>query len=228
MTRDFSAKIVWAGTRIFRLFEITESHGGRFKTRKQVWEKLPHYDWIPAELKQYALEINGYMLAWKSREDGSGRPACRGRYELLPLEHIYADWKDHVYFGFPEEDPRLACFKVVDLFAPEASVGLYHDAAQDPGLYYHQHGEGTVPYPLYLDLLGYLRLLEQSLGYHHWQLSLLALLPNDGRNPAYQTDPAFLGAFRRDLEAWDPEFDYDAFVALYHEVKLKDYTPSGL
>lgn len=219
MNREIVNLILDTGDRAYQLFDITDSRPGRLKTRKRTWEQLPHYEWIPEQLKRYATETNGYMTEWQSRPDGSGRLMCRGRYELLPLEDIYGDWKDHVYFGFPEESPRLANFKVIDLFTAEACVGLYHDAQQDPGLYYHAVGEGTDPYPLHLDLLGYLKLLRLSLGYRYWQLALLETLPNDGRNPAYQLE-AITPTFRRDMEAWVPEFDYAAFVALYHEVKL--------
>jgi len=60
----------------------------------------------------------------------------------------------------------------------------------------------------------------------YWQIAVLALLPDDGRNPAYRINVEQTAELRRDLTAWWPGFDYDAFVARYHE--LKNCIPSGL
>ncbi len=52
------------------------------------------------------------------------------------------------------------------------------------------------------------------LGYEHWQLAL----PDDGRNLAHRLE-SVTPALRRDLSVWYPEFDYEAFVVRYHELK---------
>ena len=226
MARELLNLLLHAANYASHLFDVTASRSGLKKNGK-AWAKIPHAEWIPAQLRQYGEEVNGHLLEWQSRRDGSERPVCRGRVELLALEHIYGDWVEHVYLEASEPaDSRLRAFKIVDYFLPEACVGLYHDAQQDPGLYFYSLGEGEAPYPLHLDLRGYLRLLAVSLGYEYWQLALLRLLPDDGRNPAYRQAGNILEDFRRDMAAWDPEFDYAAFVALYHAVKLPS-APQG-
>lgn len=200
------------------IFEMTET---RFFPRatKKSWTKVPHREWVPAQLVTYAETVGGQRRVWRTPSDESGRPACVGGFNFLPVEEIYADWADSVYFGFPEENPRLSQFKPVDYCQPEAFVGLYHDEEKSPALYYYAPGEGQEPYPLQLDLEGYVQLLPYTLGYAHWQLALLELLPDDGRNPAHRLAPV-TPALRRDLSAWYPDFDYDAFVARYHELRL--------
>ncbi|GAB3825783.1 hypothetical protein GCM10028821_07140 [Hymenobacter jeollabukensis] len=147
---------------------------------------------------------------------------------MLPLRTTLRNWKEHIYFGWPEEPRRRRAFKVVDFFTPEACVGFYHDAQLDPGLYFFELGEGGEPYPLYVDLKGYLTLLSYTLGYKYWQLALLQLLPPDERNPGFQSNLTFTDKFRRDLSAWVPEFDYNKFVTIYQQVKLRNYIPSAL
>ena len=218
MENEFVMTLLDTGELCGQVFNYldTESGGG---PDEQAWAKIPHRDWIPAQVLQYGEELNGILFSWRSRADGSGRPECFGRVELLPLEEIYSDWSDELGLEALPADDRLHHFKPVDLTNQMVYVGLYHDDARDPGLYLYQPGEGEAPYPLHVDLRGYVRLLAHSMGYAYWPFVLLELLPNDGRNPAYQLEP-FTPDFRRDLEAWVPEFDYESFVALYHEVKL--------
>jgi hypothetical protein len=188
--------------------------------------KLKHVEWIPEQFLACAREINGYTLQWESRPGHPERPACEGAIRLLPIRTMLRDWKGHVYFGWPEEPKRRRAFKIVDFFVNEACVGFYHDAQCDPGLYFFELGEGVEPYPLHLDLKGYLTLLNHVMGYRYWQLAVLRQLPDDGRNPSYRSDPNFLDEFRRDLGAWVPEFKYEEFVVLYQQFKLRNYTPS--
>jgi len=219
MTREYIPLMIKVGRSVYKIFDIsaTDSYG---RATKRSLEKLENAQWIPEHVRGYALDMNGQLLRWQSREDGSGRPACTGNVNLLPIESIYGDWEGIVYFDFTK-DERLKHFKVVDLFQDEACVGLYHDEAQDPGLYFFAFGEGLAPYPLHLDLKGYLTLLTCTLGYTYWPLAVLALRPDDGRNPAYRANLNFTQKFRRDMEAWVPEFKYDEFVALYEQVRLR-------
>lgn len=207
---------LWAAD---KLFELTASRTYRLATKKS-WAKVPNREWVSTQVADFADTVGGRELSWRTPADDSGRPACAGGVNFLPVEEIYADWEGSVYFGFPEENPRLRQFKPVDYCQPEAFVGLYHDEAKSPALYYYAPGEGQEPYPLQLDLEGYVQLLPYTLGYEHWQLALLELLPDDDRNPAHRLE-SVTPALRRDLNAWYPDFDYDAFVARYQEVRMR-------
>jgi hypothetical protein len=226
MENEFISTLLDTGDYCGRIFDFIDGEGGN-DPKPKAWKKIPHAEWIPAQLLQYGLEINGCMTAWKSKDDGSGRPACTGRFDFKPLEVIYGNW--HRELGLVDEPAtsRMHHFKVVDLATSYLVVGLYHDEAQDAGLYVYEPGGGAAPYPLHLDLSGYVQLLAHSLGYAYWQLALLALLPDDGQNPAYRTYVELTAEFRHALSAWNPEFDYDTFVALYKERQLKNYTPSS-
>jgi hypothetical protein len=224
MENEFAIILLDTADACGELFDYldTESGGG---PDAAAWATLAHREWVPAQVWRYGQELNGILFSWRSRADGSGRPECFGRVELLPLEEIYRDWSEELGLKDVPADDRLHHFKPVDLTNQMVYVGLYHDQARDPGLYLYQPGEGEAPYPLHVDLRGYVRLLAQSMGHAYWPFVLLELLPDDGRNPAYQLDP-FTPDFRRDLEAWVPDFDYAAFVALYREVQLPGAPPA--
>lgn len=200
-------------------FKVFHDSVSKLSSKKEL-AALPHPEWIPAQLLDYARDSNGVHFEWSSPDDGSGRPKCWGCIWLQPITAIYGDWYEHIYFASTPADSRLRHFKVVDWCSPETCVGLYHDAHGDPGLYLYTPGNGDEPYPLHLDLRGYVQLLELSYGYHLWPMVLLAQLPDDGRNPAYHTATDHAAEFRRDLGAWLPWFDYEQFVALYQRVRL--------
>jgi hypothetical protein len=195
-------------------FDFLENRSYGRATEKDI-NKIPHAEWIPNQLKSLSKDIDGASMRWQSREDAASRLACMGSIKLLPIEHIYGDWQGIVYFDFTE-NPRLRDFKIVDFFADEACVGLYHDAEQDPGLYLYDFERG--PYALHLDLNGYFQLLELTLGYSYWQRVVLDLLAGEESPKTRQ--------FRQDMSDWVPGFDYAAFVALYHEVKLPSAPPA--
>ena len=207
-------------TRCEELFELQEPAGGGPPIDEAAARaELPHPEWIPESVWRYARQMNGFSVAWEA-------PAVEaaGYITLLTIADIFRSWE-------PEIDvwagPRMRAFKPVDMHNDILLVGLFHDEALDPGLYVYHFRDWSPPYPLYLDLPGYIALLRRSLGYSYWQNVVLELLPDDGENPAHQIK-SYTPEFRQAMKASDPEFDFDAFTALYHEVKLKNYTPSGL
>jgi hypothetical protein len=208
-----------------QLFELQEPAGGGPPVEDAAARaSLPHPEWIPESVWAYARQMNGFSVMWQAAATDAVESEASGAIWLLAIESIFRDWEPEIG---PWAGPRMKAFKPVDMHNDYQMVGLFHDEAQDPGLYIYYFRDWHEPYPLYLDMPGYIALLKYSLGYQYWQNVALELLPDDGRNPAHQIE-SVTPAFRRDLEALDPGFDYDAFVALYHEVKLKDYTPSGL
>ncbi len=148
--------------RISLSFELLDS-GSNQRTPKSKLKRITHLEWIPQQMREFYAESNGQSFEWKTPAGDSSRRACQGRLNLLPLEKAYRDWKGIVYFDFTE-NTRLQHFKIIDYFADEACVGIFHDEQQAPGLYYYYLGENDGLYPLYLNLDGYLTLLTKSLG----------------------------------------------------------------
>jgi hypothetical protein len=211
-----------------RYFDVKHVSDGPYRYDPAELDEVPHPEWIPAVVMEYGRETNGFFLKWTHTTAGEQYPDGTGAVQLAPLSDLYGDWQDYLMLSHEPAESRLHQFKLVDSAHDYLLVGLYHDAAQDPGLYIYNPDYGEPPYPLYLDLPGYIALLEHTLGYSYWQTAVLALLPADGRNPAYRSDVELTAELRRDLTAWGTGFDYEAFVARYHEVKLKNYIPSGL
>lgn len=204
--------------RISLSFELLDSGSNR-RTPKSKLQRISHLDWIPQQMREFYAESNGQSFEWRTPSGDSSRPACQGKLNLLPLETAYRDWKGIVYFDFTE-NKRLQHFKIIDYFADEACVGIFHDEQQDQGLYYYYLGENDGPYPLYLDLDGYLTMLTQSLGYCYWPLAVLALIPEKDPERPRHIDYNFSNRFRQDMSVWVPSFDYDAFITLYQQIKL--------
>jgi hypothetical protein len=213
--------------RCHELFDVLESWNEPPVDEATMQTQLPHAEWIPASVWEYARAMNGLGLEWVAETDDSDDLGASGVIQLLPMEAIYRlhDWEAEIDSADRSLE-RLRKFRPVDTYGETSLVGLFHDEAQDPGLYIFSRGEGLLPYPLGIDILGYIRLLKHTLGYSGWPLALVALLPTDDRNSAYRSNAHFTAEFRQQMTALVPEFDYEAFLACYDEVKIKNYTPS--
>ena len=197
------------------------------KPTKKELAALDHPEWIPASITECCKIYNGTLLPWRApAEQLEAHPECTGRIALERLQDIYGSWEGVGYFEktLRPGQQRLRSFKVVDLNAEEAAVGLYHDAAQERELYYHAFGEGTLPQPLGVDFDGYVQLLTLSLGYTYWPTLLVELNQHFAQQPAQPfagpQDPNAQD-FVRDMTALFPPFSLDAFVALYDQVRLR-------
>jgi hypothetical protein len=169
-------------------------------------------EWIAPVMLHYGKHLNGLRWEWESTEP----VVARGSINLLTLPEIYGDWKGLVYYDDPDEDPRLATFKPVDLYAPDSCVGLYHDERADPALYYYEFGEE--PYALGIDVQAYFQLLSQTLGIMHWPLLLLeaAALPPDA---PYQPQSGTTRDVAEELPKLYPAFDLADFIATYRQLR---------
>jgi hypothetical protein len=213
-------------TRCQQLFTATIYWSGAPVDESSVRALLPHPEWIPESVWRYARAMNGLDIEW-DRRNGEGKIIGSGKIGLSKIEDIYAetDWAHDADL----EDPafaRMRAFQPVDYYDEVSWAGLFHDEAQDPGLYMFISAEGMVPYPLHVDVEGYIALLEHTLGYGNWPWAILALLPDDGINPVYQYNLNYNATFRQRMQVLVPEFSYEAFVACYDRVRLRNYSPS--
>jgi hypothetical protein len=200
---------------------------------KRELAKIPHPEWIPEQIKAFWDFFNGYRFAWtttpaqqeqyKDREHRRLRNAT-GRIDLQRLQDIYSSWEGVVYFkDQPLENERLRDFKVIDMFADEAGVGIYHDERRDPELYLCGFSEYD-PEPLGVDFEGYLQLLTLSLGNQNAPYMLRELNEYFTRQPALAfITPQNPSAqyFVYEMTALVPDFSQEAFVALYDQVRLR-------
>ncbi len=187
---------------------------------------LDHPEWIPQSIIECCKTYNGLLSNWRaSPEQLEAHPECVGRIALERLQDIYGSWEKVVYFEdtLRPGQERLRCFKIVDMNADEAAVGLYHDQAQERELYYLSFGDG-MPEPLGIDFDGYLQLLTLSLGYTYWPTLLVELNEHFTQQPTESfSGPRDPNAqdFVTDMTALFPPFSLEAFVALYDQVRLR-------
>lgn len=122
---------------------------------------------LPAGVAEFYGELNGLEVAWES-EDGKDR----GAIALLPVERIFGNWKEAIWFDdFPGGD-RFRPVKPFDFFQPEACAAFYQksgDSAQET-VYFHVVGEELCAtgytFPEYIE-----RMLACR-GYLYWSLTL--------------------------------------------------------
>lgn len=188
--------------------------------------RIPHPEWVPYCMQEYGGDLNGWILRWQTREGQA--PAASGQIKLLSLPEIYRDWEGMLYFDFDSAERRakFGTFKIVDFFADEACVGLYHDERADPALYLYTFEDE--PEPLGVDIRGYLHLLTQSLGFSYWQYLLVELArPTAGARqrpfiPQRGTVSGNMAVeFVTAMSALLPDFNLEAFLQLYDQVRLR-------
>jgi hypothetical protein len=184
--------------------------------------QIPHPEWVPLSIQQYAGDVNGLLWRWHSHD---GQPEAQGGFELLTLQEIYlSNWKGVVYFDSDTPNKvRMQTFKPVDFFIDEACVGLFHDERADPELYLYTFEDK--PEPLGVDIGGYLQLLTLSLGFYYWQLLVIELARPNSPRPYVPARDAHrnqdLLDFVDTMSQLYPPFNLEAFVALYDQVRLR-------
>ena len=191
---------------------------GKLATAQEL-AQVPHLDWVPVALLEFLRLRNGVTVRWHLDNVTTGQ-RIEGKVDIRPIQHIYGDWKDIVYFGHEPAAwlARMQTFKIVDFFADEACVGLFHTPAKDPELHYYDFGSDTSP--LGVDFQGYLALLAHTLGYRYWQLLLLELdAPTPATRPWHPQRPQ-TQELVQGLQQYVPGFDLQAFVARYDAVRL--------
>lgn len=116
-------------------------------------------------------EANGINIYWErvnEVEIPTGGYAA-GYINLLPVQEVFKDWKNIIYFG--EDDPCKPLHPI-DFFISNACAALYLDGSDNPEVYYYYRGERMRP--LGVDFEGYLDLLLKSRGFWYWHLAIAA------------------------------------------------------
>ncbi|MFE7584910.1 hypothetical protein ACFU5Y_25495 [Streptomyces gardneri] len=133
---------------------------------------------LPAGVEDFYTQVNGLSLEWSYLAPGSeGEPADQGSVNILPLENVFSDWKDAIWFdSFPGGD-RFRAVKPFDLYIPEACAAFRQplgEPAEDT-LYFHYIGESLTELPL-----TFTQYVDQALntcGYLGWHSLLSSNTP---------------------------------------------------
>jgi hypothetical protein len=137
-------------------------------TEEELDEARNHLNLSPAFIDFYS-QANGIQIQWERRDQKeiSNGGLAAGYINLLPIQDIFGDWKDIIYFN---EDDIYKPLHPIDFFSDEACAALYLDGVDNPAVYYHYLGEEMSP--LGVDFAGYLELLLKSRGFWYWHKAI--------------------------------------------------------
>jgi hypothetical protein len=137
-------------------------------TEEELNEARSKFNLTPEMIDLYS-EANGIEIYWQRAEevDIPGGGLAAGYINLLPVQEVFKDWKNIIYFS--EDDPCKPLHPI-DFFIGNACAALYLDGSDNPEVYYYYRGERMRP--LGVDFLGYLELLLKSRGFWYWHLAI--------------------------------------------------------
>ena len=136
--------------------------------------------------------------------------------KLVNCTNIFYDYSGSLYI---EDDIELGndiCFyKPLDVFAPEASCGIYVNPKdsdyRNQCIYYNYTGESVI-YNLDLDFEGYLTMAGEAFIFRYWPKVLVDI--KYGRESEETKD------FRDGMKKMFHTFDWEKFVEKYESLRL--------
>ena len=165
---------------------------------------------LTSKMIDFYSQANGISIQWERRKEKelSGGGLAAGLIDLLPVQEVFGDWKDNIYF---DEDDPCKPLHPIDYFIGNACAALYLNGLNNPEVYYYYRGEKMRP--LGVDFEGYLQLLLKSRGFWYWPLAIAgsedvdpsAPMPREERN------------FRQIMPQLFPDFDPSDFQRLNNE-----------
>lgn len=137
-------------------------------TEEKLKEAQSKFNLTPAMIDFYS-EANGISIQWEKlgEKEIPGGGLIAGMIDLLPVQQVFRDWKDNIYF---EDDDPCKPLHPIDYFIGNACAGLYLDGSDNPEVYYYYRGERMRR--LGVDFEGYLQLLLKSRGFWYWQVAI--------------------------------------------------------
>jgi hypothetical protein len=162
------------------------------------------------QLKAFYSEVKIFELWWHHDDYQEINQAC-GKINILPIETVLGNWEGIVWFKENPDDYGLKDFKIFDFFVDEACVGFYDLPKKNEELYFLYFEDA--PVSLGLNIEGYIEMLGMSYGFFYWQKAIIEIITGK-ENPESKD-------FKHYMPLLFPEFSYEKFVELYHQVKLK-------
>jgi hypothetical protein len=120
---------------------------------------------LPPGVEQFFGEMNGFHLEWK------GADGDAGAIHLLPVERIFGNWRETIWFPGDERFRDLYPF---DFFQPETCIAFRVHEDEEPARQVYLHALGEASCSLGRSFNEYTALLLESRGYLHWQHCLSA------------------------------------------------------
>ncbi|MBD2136529.1 SMI1/KNR4 family protein [Anabaena sp. FACHB-1237] len=175
-------------------------------TEEELKEAQSKFNLTPAMIDFYN-EANGISIQWEKlgEKEVPGGGLIAGMIDLLPVQEVFRDWKDNIYF---EEDDPCKPLHPLDYFIGNACAALYLDGSDNPEVYYYYRGERMRP--LGVDFEGYIQLLLKSRGFWYWPL---AIAGSEDANPSAPMSREERN-FREIMPQLFPDFDASDFQRL--------------
>ena len=129
---------------------------------------------LPIAVESFYQEMNGFKLTWHHtcKEILEGDQRDYGYINLLPIEEVFGDWQDIVWFDSFAGGDRFRAVKPFDLFQPETCICFLkeeNDVLQEQ-VAYHYLGEGLIKTGY--NFADYIELLMESRGLWGWTKTL--------------------------------------------------------
>lgn len=125
---------------------------------------------LPTGVEDFYREMNGFNLQWEHTIESikENSDADRGFINLLPIQEVFGDWKDIVWFDDFEGGDRYQPVKPFDFFTNEACAAFYcpSNHAIEDFVYFHYLGEEL--HKTNYSFLEYIEKLIASRGYFYW------------------------------------------------------------
>jgi len=165
---------------------------------------------LTAAMIDFYNQANGIKIQWerKKQKEISGGGLAAGYINLLPIEEVFKDWENIIYFDANDSYKPL---HPLDFFIDEACAALYLDGSDNLKVYYHYLGEEMSP--LGVNFEGYLKLLLKSRGFWYWHK---AIAQPEYFNP-YVPISVEERNFREIMPQLFPDFDASDFQRLNKE-----------
>ena len=128
------------------------------------------------DMLEFYKSANGITLSWELEDTEDTEDTVRGKIELLPVEKVFGDWKNTIYFDFDGGD-EFKSLHPLDFFVNEACAALNLEDSDNPEVYYHYCGEEMNT--LKMDFKEYLNALLKTRGFWYWQTVVVAELTGE-------------------------------------------------
>ena len=129
---------------------------------------------LTSDMLDFYKSANGVKLSWELKDTEGTEDTVMGNMELLPIQEVFQDWKDIIYW---DDNDKYKLLHPLDFFVPEACAVLNLDGSDNPEVYFHYCGEDQ--HPLKMDFKEYLNALLKTRGFWYWQTVIVAELTGE-------------------------------------------------